>query len=134
MRLVTVYGSLLEGLGNWKWHLDNSESKKLGEHILVGKFQMVSMGGFPGLIPDSTMSEDNKIFVETNEVTDRVYASIERLEGYPSFYGRTDIETPFGPSAVYTLSGSRYGMSNDRLVPKDEDGIVNWRKYYTKKR
>jgi len=131
MKLITVYGSLLEGLGNWKWHLDNPESKKLGEHVIVGKFQMISMGGFPGLIPDETMSEPRKIFVETYEVTDRVYNSIERLEGYPHFYGRTPIETPFGPSAVYTLSGSRYGApSNDILVPEDSEGIVNWRNYY----
>jgi gamma-glutamylcyclotransferase (GGCT)/AIG2-like uncharacterized protein YtfP len=125
MKKITVYGSLLEGLGNWKWHLDNEESTKLGDHILEGNFKMISMGGFPGLIPDDTIS--NKIFVETYEVSDKVYASVERLEGYPGFYGRTAIETPYGPSEVYTLPEK--GYPDDRLVPKDENGVINWKKY-----
>lgn len=126
MKKITVYGSLLEGLGNWKWHLDNEESTKLGEHILEGGFKMISLGGFPGLIPDDKST--SKIFVETYEVSDKVYASVERLEGYPNFYGRTPVETPFGPSAVYTLPNG-YG---NNLVPEDENGIVNWRKYRMK--
>jgi gamma-glutamylcyclotransferase (GGCT)/AIG2-like uncharacterized protein YtfP len=85
------------------------------------------MGGFPGLIPDPNMEEDNKIFVETYEVSNNVYKSIERLEGYPSFYGRTPVETPFGESAVYTLP--ERGYSEERLVPADEEGVINWRKY-----
>lgn len=124
MKKITVYGSLLEGLGNWKWHLDNDESIKLGEHILEGGFKMISMGGFPGLIPDDTVN--NKIFVETYEVSDKVFASVERLEGYPSFYGRTAIETPFGSSEVYTLARNGY---SDKYVPEDENGVINWRKY-----
>jgi gamma-glutamylcyclotransferase (GGCT)/AIG2-like uncharacterized protein YtfP len=123
MKLITVYGSLLEGLGNHGIIADKEQSHKLGEHILEGGFKMISLGGFPGLIPDDTVN--NKIFVETYEVTDAVYARVERLEGYPSFYGRTAVETPFGPSAVYTLP-DRY---SDRLVPADEDGIINWKKY-----
>jgi gamma-glutamylcyclotransferase (GGCT)/AIG2-like uncharacterized protein YtfP len=124
MKLITVYGSLLEGLGNWKWHLDNEESKKLGEHILEGGFKMISLGGFPGLIPDDTVT--NKIFVETYEVSDKVYKSVERLEGYPGFYGKTKVNTPFGESEVYTLSDNKY---NDKLVPEDENGVINWKKY-----
>lgn len=127
MKRITVYGSLLEGLGNWKWHLDNDESTKLGEHVLEGNFKMISLGGFPGLIVDKDVN--NKIFVETYEVTDKVFASVERLEGYPSFYGRTAIETPYGPSEVYTLARNSY---SDNLVPEDENGVINWRKYRTR--
>lgn len=126
MKLITVYGSLLEGFGNWKWHLDNPESTKLGEHVLIGKFKMISMGGFPGLIPDETLEKDNKIFVETYEVTDNVFRSVERLEGYPTFYGRTPIQTPFGPSEVYTLKDKGY---SNNLVPEDENGVISWKKY-----
>jgi len=126
---ITVYGSLLEGLGNWKWHLDNEESIKLGEHILEGGFKMISMGGFPGLIPDDTVN--NKIFVETYEVSDKVFKSVERLEGYPNFYGRTKINTPFGESEIYTLEGNIYTNGN-RFIPEDENGIINWKKYKTR--
>lgn len=129
-KLVTVYGSLLKGLGNWHWHLNNPESELLGEHTLDGGFVMVSLGGFPGLIPDKK-SEDT-IFVETYEVSDKVYKSIERLEGYPSFYDKAKVETPFGESEVYVLGDNYYRETN--LVPKDEEGIVNWRKYRSHER
>jgi gamma-glutamylcyclotransferase (GGCT)/AIG2-like uncharacterized protein YtfP len=123
---ITVYGSLLEGLGNWKWHLDNKESKKLGEHILEGGFKMISLGGFPGLIPDEKVN--NKIFVETYEVSDNVFKSVERLEGYPSFYNRRKVETPFGESEIYVLASAR-DYSDKNLVPAGEDEVINWRKY-----
>lgn len=126
MKKVTVYGSLLEGLGNWHWHLNNDQSKKEGEHIIEGPFVMVSFGGFPGLIKDEKVN--NKIFVETYEVSDGVFRNIECLEGYPSFYTRIPIETPFGDSEVYVLNqDSRESYNN--LVPQDENGIINWRKY-----
>jgi gamma-glutamylcyclotransferase (GGCT)/AIG2-like uncharacterized protein YtfP len=126
---ITVYGSLLEGLGNWKWHLDNKESKKLGEHVLEGPFQMISLGGFPGLIIDE--DADNKIFVETYEVSDGVFKSVERLEGYPNFYDRYPIETPFGNSEVYVLANCSYKNYN-HPVPEDENGVINWKKYREK--
>ena len=124
-KLVTVYGSLLKGLSNWHWHLNNPESKLLGEHTLNGGFVMISLGGFPGLIVENTA--DTPIFVETYEVTDNVYKSIERLEGYPSFYDKKKVDTPFGESEVYILGDHYYRESN--LVPRDEEGIINWRKY-----
>lgn len=125
MKLITVYGSLLKGLGNWLWHLNNPESELLGEHTLNGGFVMISLGGFPGLIPDE--KSDSEIFVETYRVSDNVYKSIERLEGYPSFYDKRVVNTPFGESEVYVL-GDRY-YNESKIVPKDDTGVVNWRKY-----
>lgn len=128
-KLVTVYGSLLKGLGNWHWHLNNPDSKLLGEHTLNGGFVMISLGGFPGLIIDEK-SKDS-IFVETYEVSDGVYKSIERLEGYPNFYDKKEVSTPFGDSEVYVLSDNYYRETN--LVPMDETGVINWRKYRNEK-
>jgi gamma-glutamylcyclotransferase (GGCT)/AIG2-like uncharacterized protein YtfP len=126
MKKVTVYGSLLEGLSNWHYHLDNEESTKLGEHILEDNLVMVSFGGFPGLVVDNNVK--NNIFVETYEVTDKVYKSIERLEGYPHFYDRRSIQTPFGDSEIYVLAHAG-NYEEKTLVPKDENGVINWRKY-----
>ena len=123
-RLVTVYGSLLTGLGNWQWHLNNPDSILLGEHTLNGGFVMVSLGGFPGLIVDN--KSERKIFVETYEVSEDVYKGIERLEGYPHFYDKHKVETPFGESEVYILGDQYY--REHALVP-EIDGIVNWRNY-----
>ena len=127
MKKITVYGSLLEGLGNWKWHLDNEESTKLGEHVLEGNFKMISLGGFPGLIVDESVN--NKIFVETYEVTDRVFHSVERLEGYPSFYTRRAISTPYGDSEIYVLANTKGEYNTRNLVPEDDNGIINWKSY-----
>lgn len=126
MRKITVYGSLLEGLGNWKWHLDNEESTKLGEHVLEDNVVMISFGGFPGLIVDESVK--NKIFVETYEVTDNVFKSVERLEGYPTFYNRRKVETPFGESEIYVLASAR-DYSDKNLVPAGDDEVINWKKY-----
>jgi gamma-glutamylcyclotransferase (GGCT)/AIG2-like uncharacterized protein YtfP len=127
---ITVYGSLLEGLGNWKWHLDNPDSKKLGEHILEDNLVMISFGGFPGLLVDETVT--NKIFVETYEVTDEVFKRVERLEGYPSFYTRRPVSTPYGDSEIYVLNRDSDVYSHKNLVPKGEDDVINWRKYRNK--
>ena len=126
---ITVYGSLLKGLGNSGILSNPEESTLLGEHTIEDNLIMVSLGGFPGLIisPEQT----NKIHVETYEVSDKVFARVERLEGYPTFYTRKSVVTPYGESEVYVLANaSRY--SEDRLVPSDENGIINWKKYRMK--
>ena len=129
MRKITVYGSLLEGLGNWYGFLNNPESTKLGEHVLEDNLVMVSFGGFPGLIVDEKVN--NKIFVETYEVTDRVFHSVERLEGYPSFYTRRAISTPYGDSEIYVLANTKGEYNTRNLVPKGEDDVINWKNYKT---
>lgn len=127
MKKITVYGSLLEGLGNWHHFLNNPDATKLGEHILEDNLVMVSFGGFPGLIVDEKVS--NKIFVETYAVTDMVFKHVERLEGYPSFYTRRAIQTPYGDSEIYVLNNSSREYDNRSLVPKGDDDVINWRNY-----
>jgi gamma-glutamylcyclotransferase (GGCT)/AIG2-like uncharacterized protein YtfP len=134
MKLITVYGSLLEGLGNWNWCLKD-RSEKLGEHVLEDNLVMVSFGGFPGLM--NTHDISNRIFVETYRVADDVYRSIESLEGFRSqdhpsnFYNKKKINTPYGESEIYVLN-RRTVSSGEEIcheVLPDENGIVNWRKY-----
>jgi gamma-glutamylcyclotransferase (GGCT)/AIG2-like uncharacterized protein YtfP len=122
---ITVYGSLLKGLGN-SGLLANDESILLGEHVIEDNLTMISLGGFPGLI--ITPEQTSKIHVETYEVSDMVFRRVEHLEGFPTFYNRKSVSTPYGESEVYVLANaSRY--SEDRLVPADENGVINWRKY-----
>lgn len=125
MKKITVYGSLLKGLGNHGL-LDNDESVLLGEHTIEEELVMVSLGGFPGLI--ITPGKKNFIHVETYEVSDRVFARVERLEGYPDFYDRYPVSTPFGNSEVYVLARAK-DYYKEREVPADENGVVNWKKY-----
>ena len=134
-KLVTVYGSLLSGLGNWSWCLKRPDCELKGEHVLEIPVRMLSLGGFPGLIETE---EKNKILVETYEVPEEVYRNIERLEGYRgesnkdfNMYNKMAVETPFGPSEIY-IYNSRNVYAADRFVPKDKDGVISWRKYRQK--
>jgi gamma-glutamylcyclotransferase (GGCT)/AIG2-like uncharacterized protein YtfP len=128
MKKITVYGSLLKGLGNHGL-LDNDESVLLGEHTIEDNLFMISLGGFPGLL--ISKEEVNTIHVETYEVSDKVFARVERLEGYPTFYTRYPVKTPFGDSEVYVLAREGYYDRGNRVKP-DENGIINWKKHDTR--
>lgn len=132
MRNLTVYGSLLEGMGNWYHILNNENAKKIDSHIIEGPYVMVSYGAFPGIVVHDAIT--SKIRVETFLVTDAVYQRVERLEGFMgqdnpnNFYNKRKIETPFGESEIYVLNHA--GKVPDKvIVPPAEDGIVDWRVY-----
>jgi len=135
MKLVTVYGSLLSGMGNWSWLLNNEHSKLLGTDVLEIPCHMVSFGGFPGLIVDESVK--NKIYVETYQVTDEIYKRIERLEGFVSqdnpvnFYNKCPIETPYGLSEIYVLNPKDYNLTDTKrgTVPVNNDGVINWKEH-----
>ena len=120
-KLCFVYGSLLSGgngskegaLGN---HRVLAGAKFLGEHITEPAFKMLNLGSFPGVVEDGA----TKILGEVYEITDYIFERLDRLEGYPSFYGRKKIDTEFGKAWIYLLPDS--GYLNHTVV---EDG--NWR-------
>ena len=112
-KLCFVYGSLLKGLGN---HRVIEGGKLLGEHVTEDKFTMLNLGAFPGVTEKGT----TKIRGEVYEITDAIFERLDRLEGYPSFYGRKKIDTAFGKAWIYLLPDS--GYLNHTIV---EDG--NWR-------
>jgi gamma-glutamylcyclotransferase (GGCT)/AIG2-like uncharacterized protein YtfP len=130
MKRITVYGSLLKGLGNHGILADPKTAILMGEHTIEEDLYMISLGGFPGLLI-SKEGERNTIHVETYSVTDEVFARVEQLEGYPSFYTRYPVKTPFGDSEVYVLARDSYYDRGDRVKP-DENGIVNWKKHDTR--
>jgi len=93
--LVAVFGSLKKGFGN---HRVIGDSEFLGTTKTEPKFTMFSFGGFPGLLLEGNTS----IEVEVYDVTNReIMNGLDRLEGYPSFYDRTQIETEFGDAWIY---------------------------------
>lgn len=101
MHKVAVYGSLKKGYGN---HYLLTESKLLGKDYLSG-WTMISLGSFPGIYrgPD-------EIHVEIYEVTDEELASLDRLEGTPTFYRRAPVVTAYGEAWIYYLSKSKYSQ------------------------
>ncbi|MFW6225395.1 MAG: gamma-glutamylcyclotransferase family protein [bacterium] len=102
MNKIFVYGTLLSGEGNWQYYL--RDSKLLGEETLKGNFTMVSLGGFPGVIP----SGEGVVKGEVYEVDDLTYRQIEMLEGYDenpkyTFYSKMKVNTKFGEADMYIL-------------------------------
>lgn len=115
--LVAVYGSLREGLGN---HRLLASSEKVGTYRVKLPYYMISLGGFPGLIP---CDDTNWITVEVYEVTEDTFANLDRLEGYPNFYDRVQVTVGEHTPWIYHLP-SDYGTgpvveSGDWVNDKD---------------
>lgn len=122
MKKIITYGSLRMGHGNHRALL--SDSKLLSTEVVNIPFKMISMGGFPGLIPSE---KTHDITVEVYEVTDIVYKRVEQLEGYPSFYQKAIISTSLGDYEIYVLEDKRY--AKDPVIVEHGD----WNKHYSPK-
>ena len=126
---IVVYGSLCAGMGN---HRVIDGSKLLSSEIVSLPFEMIDMGSYPGLIRSKDI---NDIQVEVYEVDAQTYQSVERLEGWPSFYSREPIETSVGAGDIYFLDNDR-GRKYPRYprVNKTAEGVFDWVKHLQKSR
>lgn len=111
MNKIAVYGSLRKGRGNHRVILGSTQ---LSEEVVNIPFYMVSLGGFPGLIPSE---ENHDITIEVYEVDEPTYKSVERLEGYPRFYQKAKIQTSQGEAEIYVLEDPHYAQA-----PRVESG------------
>lgn len=91
-KLVAVYGSLRRGLHN-SYLLKGSIP--LGKYVVNG-FDMYSLGGFPAIIFGS-----GDITIELYEVDTPTFKRLDNLEGFPTFYDRTQVDTPRGSAWIY---------------------------------
>ena len=120
-KLICVYGSLRAGKGNNRLLRD---SELLSTEVINIPYRMVSLGGFPGLIPSD---ENHDIVVEIWEVNDYTYRSVECLEGFPSFYQKALVPTSLGEVEVYVLESPRYQSGYDAVESGD------WNQYYKRR-
>lgn len=114
---VFVYGSLRAGMGN---HRLLTESVLVERKVLNTKHFMVSLGGYPALLP---CPETRAITGEVYEVDNSTMARLDQLEGHPNFYKREVIDGAW----VYILQGDQH----DRQNPLVESG--DWVDYYNRK-
>lgn len=120
-KILVVYGSLRQNHGNNRL-LRNSEH--LSTEIINIPYRMISLGGFPGLIPSE---ENNDIVVEVWSVDKDTYRNVEYLEGWPSFYQKAVVNTSVGEGEVYVLESQRYQSG----YPSVESG--DWSEYYKRR-
>ncbi len=102
MKKIAVYGSLRKGFGNNRLIAD---SEQLTTEVVKIPYKMVSLGGFPGLVP---VKEPQDITIEVWNVDDQTYRNVERLEGYPHFYQKDTIQTSEGDADVYVLLSGEF--------------------------
>lgn len=98
---VFVYGSLKAGRHN---HVLLLSATLLGEHVTTPEYTLYNLGAFPGVV----CSGDTAIQGEVYNVDEYTFQLLDQLEGYPMFYNRKEIDTPYGKSWLYYLEGG-YG-------------------------
>jgi len=114
--LVFVYGTLKEGHGNHKHFLSNSLYH--GPHKTGAQHQMLDLGSFPGVIYGGGVTP---ISGEVYEVSDKTLGRLDGLEGYPDFYNRTRIVTPYGLALMYILSSN---FLNNTPIETRNDAVI----------
>lgn len=120
--LYAVYGTLRKGFGNYQRILEGTDSEFLGTERAYIPFKMVSLGGFPGLVP----SNDTKITLEVFRINNpAIERQLDLLEGYPDFYEKTKIATQWGEANIYYLHSERY--KNYPVIPSGD-----WREHRVK--
>lgn len=93
-RFVFVYGTLKRGHGN---HVLLKDCTFMGRATTQpGEFTMISLGGFPGIIPAEKVggvaNPERVVSGEIFEVTDSDdLRHLDALEGHPNWYRRTPI-------------------------------------------
>lgn len=104
--LVAVYGSLRKGLGNHRV-ISQDPSHTLLSTERIGGWDMFSYGAYPYISQGG-----GEITVEVYQVADETLVPLDRLEGYPHFYNRVQVETSQGLAWIYFINQG----SNNRPV------------------
>jgi gamma-glutamylcyclotransferase (GGCT)/AIG2-like uncharacterized protein YtfP len=70
---------------------------------------MLNMGEYPGVIEQGASS----IIGEVYQINAQQLAQLDRLEEYPTLYGRELITTPYGDAWIYLYRG---GQKHQKMI------------------
>ena len=107
--IVAVYGSLKRGFYN-HYLLETSTFMATGQ---VDGFQMFNLGSYPMVVSGS-----GQIEVELFEVNRATFTDLDRLEGFPNYYGRqmVTVQTPHCPVEAWMYLGQRQQVKSYKQV------------------
>ena len=108
MSIVFVYGTLMRRCGN---HRLLETSTLLGRAWTLPEYELLSLGGCPGLVPAGKTSVAGELY----RVTPEVLADLDRLEGHPTFYRREPLKL-----ATARLLFATDGARREVVGPKAE--------------
>lgn len=97
---VFAYGTLRVGQPNWERILRN-RSTHLGADRIKG-WDMFSLGYYPAVKVGS-----GYVTGSVFEVSDEVFAELDQLEGCPTFYCRSLVDTMYGEAWIYFMTPER---------------------------
>jgi gamma-glutamylcyclotransferase (GGCT)/AIG2-like uncharacterized protein YtfP len=99
---VFVYGTLKRGHSNHRL-LSRGNAEFLGRAYVEGGWRMLDLGAFPGVVRDGNQ-KDGRVFGEVFSCDIETLATLDLLEGHPSFYERQKVATPYGKAWMYYLN------------------------------
>ena len=101
MTKVFVYGTLKSG-GAIRGLDGQAGAELLGDAVTTdASYTLFDLGSFPAV----GIKGNNKIKGEVWEVDDKVFASLDAIEGYPDFYDRKQISSTKGNTWIYYIPG-----------------------------
>ncbi len=107
--IVFVYGSLKKKGGN---HGLLTNAVFLGSST-VQHFDMFDYGSFPVIIPGT-----GTIHVEVYQINNEILKSLDRLEGYPTFYTREQVSDLNGHTGwIYIAPQNQYEKIRQQYPP-----------------
>lgn len=104
-----MYGTLKKG---GAFHNTLAGSVYLGES-LVPNFDMFNYGSYPIIIPGK-----GTIHVEVYQITPTTFISLDRIEGYPGYYTRTEVSDLDGRMGwIYLAPQHKYEEIRNNYPP-----------------
>ena len=116
---IFVYGTLLEGYGNWE-HFLNGKTERVVTGELAGH-KMYAVAGFPGIVPGYLIDRvyGELMYVQPDLYED-VLRDVDRLEGYRG----PELHKGYSESRKPKLSGQYNMYVRERVQVKDECGNI----------
>jgi gamma-glutamylcyclotransferase (GGCT)/AIG2-like uncharacterized protein YtfP len=121
---VFVYGTLkqgnsLRGLNRWGTAATFISDAFTSEP----KYNLWNLGAFPAVSTDGNLRIQGEVW----EVTDEVFKDLDRIEGYPNFYNRIEVDTTHGKAWMYYVSDIEH--YNAELIKPNTNNTASWREY-----
>jgi len=114
---VFVYGSLKKHLGNHPL-LERLNAKFLGFDMIIGKYTMVSFGGFPAVCK-RTEGEDVPVYGEVYSIQPEQLDPLDALEGHPRWYCREKLRTEILEKKAWIYLQPESAIEGREIVPQN---------------
>ncbi len=117
-----VYGSLMKGLGNHRYLAASTFARSART---CASFTLLDLGHFPAMI----RAGSTRVCGEVYSIDDLTLAALDRLEGHPTLYRRTEITLEDGARVSTYLLQARHPnrapiVSGDWRLYQATSGVI----------